>query len=113
MQGSKRTGASGAWRLCCSRRCPAGQPHCGTRAAAARLHALPPALPPARPPARRPLACRTRCVAVAVSAMMGTPGSVSLSVDSWRNAGRKSWPYSEMLGRWGWWAHGDGGRMRT
>jgi len=29
--------------------------------------------------------------------MMGTSGSTSLSIDSWRNAGRKSWPYSEML----------------
>jgi hypothetical protein len=39
---------------------------------------------------------RTRSVAVAVSAMMGTSGSVSRSIASWRNAGRKSWPYSEM-----------------
>lgn len=43
-----------------------------------------------------PRTWRTRCVAVAVSAMMGTPGSASRMPASWRNAGRKSWPYSEM-----------------
>ena len=39
---------------------------------------------------------RTRSVAVAVSAMIGTSGNSARSLASWRYSGRKSWPHSLM-----------------
>ena len=42
------------------------------------------------------MSSRTRSVAVAVSAMIGTSGKCLRSFASWRYSGRKSWPHSLM-----------------
>ena len=42
------------------------------------------------------MSCRTRSVAVAVRAIIGTDGKSGRSWASWRYSGRKSWPHSLM-----------------
>ena len=44
----------------------------------------------------RTMSSRTRSVAVAVSAMKGTPGKCVRRSEICRYSGRKSWPHSEM-----------------